>query len=130
MGEEGRQLQGETQIALMRAVWRTGGGAVEDIRDALPEEYQSGYKTIQTLLNRLADRGLLIRTPGRTARGPSGKILYRPALTEEEYLTEAIARTLEEASPEARDVAVTNLIGRFEKRGRGKGRQHKKRGKK
>ena len=102
MGQEGRQLQGETQIALMRTLWRTGGGTVEDIRAALPEEYQSGYRTIQTLLNRLADRGLVIRTPGTTARGPTGKILYRPALTEDEYLTESIAQTLEGASPEAR----------------------------
>ena len=113
--DDRRQVQGETQLALMRAVWRTGGGTVEEIRGALPEELQSGYKTIQTLLNRLVDRGLLARTPGQAARGPTGKITYRAVLSEDEYLMETIERTLEGASPEARHVAISQLIGRLEK---------------
>lgn len=115
MSDEGRQLQGESQLALMRAVWRTGGGTVEEIRGALPEEYQSGYKTIQTLLNRLVDRGLLARTPGQAARGPTAKITYTPVLTEDEYLAETIQRTLEGASPEARRLAISQLVGRLDK---------------
>ena len=113
--DDRRQVQGETQLALMRAVWRTGGGTVEEIRGALPEELQSGYKTIQTLLNRLVDRGLLARTPGQAARGPTGKITYSAVLSEDEYLMETIERTLEGASPEARHVASSQLIGRLEK---------------
>ena len=113
MTDESRQVQGVTQLAVMRAVWRTGGGTVDEIRDAMPEELQSGYKTIQTLLNRLAERGLLTRDPGRTARGPTAKITYRAAVTEEDYLAESIERALEGASPEARHLAITQLIGRF-----------------
>jgi predicted transcriptional regulator len=113
MADDGRGLQGETQLAVMRAAWRTGGGTVDDIRDALPPEYQSGYTTIQTLLNRLAERGLLERIPGRTARGPSAKIVYRPTLSEEDYLADSLERTLEGATPEARQLAITQLIGRL-----------------
>jgi predicted transcriptional regulator len=126
MSDEGRQLQGETQIALMRAVWRTGGGTVEEIRSALPEEYQSGYKTIQTLLNRLVDRGLLARAPGQAARGPTAKITYSAVLTEQEYLAETIERTLKGASPEARQLAITQLIGRLDKSRRPGKRKGKK----
>jgi len=125
MPDEPRTLHGESQIALMRAVWTTGGGTVEEIRAALPPEYQSSYKTIQTLLSRLAERGLLIRTPGTTARGPTGKIQYRPAISESDYLTESIERTLAEASPDARQAAITALIGRLD----ADGGKRKKRGK-
>jgi predicted transcriptional regulator len=127
MGDEGRQLQGESQLAVMRALWRIGAGTVDDVRDALPADYQSGYTTIQTLLNRLVERGLLTRTPGRAPRGPTGKIVYRPALTEDQYLAESIERTLEGATPEARRLAITQLIGRLDDTGRPKRRKTKKR---
>jgi predicted transcriptional regulator len=109
----------------MRAVWSTGGGTVDEIRDAMPEELQSGYKTIQTLLNRLAERGLLTRDPGRTARGPTAKITYRAAISEEDYLAESIERTLEGASPEARQLAITQLMGRFKDANKTEGRRRK-----
>ena len=66
-------------------------------------------------MNRLVDRGLLARTPGQAARGPTGKITYSAVLSEDEYLMETIERTLEGASPEARHVAISQLIGRLEK---------------
>lgn len=113
MGDEGRQLQGGSQIEVMRAVWRTGGGTVDDIRSALPAEFRSGYNTVQTLLNRLTDRGLLERSPGRSSRGPTAKIVYRPAVSEEDYLAESIERTLDGATPEARRLAIARFIGRL-----------------
>ena len=114
MGDDDRILQGEIQTAMMRAVWRIGGGTVDDIRAALPADYRSAYNTAQTLLNRLAERGLLVRTPGQTPRGPTGKIVYEPALSEQDYLAESIERTLAAASPEARRVVITQLIDRFD----------------
>jgi len=125
MGDDGRQLQGESQLAVMRAVWRTGGGTVDEIRSALPAELQSGYTTVQTLLNRLAERGLLSRTRGERARGPTAKIVYRPQLSEHEYLAESIERALDGATPEARRLALTRFIGRpdDDAAGRRKGRR-------
>ena len=111
MGEEGRQLQGEIQTEVMRAVWRTGGGTVDEIRSALPTEIQSGYTTVQTLLNRLAERGLLSRTRGERARGPTAKIVYRPVISEDEYLAETIERALDGATPEARRLALMRFVG-------------------
>jgi predicted transcriptional regulator len=112
MPDDSRVLRGENQIELMKAVWRTGGGTVEEIRAAMPADYASAYTTTQTMLNRLAERGLLARTPGRTSRGPGGKIVYTALITEEEYLAESIERTLAGASPEARRAAIAQLIGR------------------
>ena len=106
-------LQGENQVELMKAVWRIGGGTVEQIRAAMPASYASAYTTTQTMLNRLAERGLLLRTHGETARGPSGKIVYSALITEEEYLAESIERTLAGASPEARQLVIAQLAGRL-----------------
>lgn len=111
MSDDGRQLQGGSQLEVMRAVWRTGGGTVDEIRSALPNEFQSGYTTVQTLLNRLAQRGLLSRTHGARARGPTAKIVYRPQLSEHEYLAESIERALDGATPEARRLALTRFMG-------------------
>jgi predicted transcriptional regulator len=113
MPDHNRLLHGQNQIELMKAVWRTGGGTVAEIRAAMPADYNSAYTTTQTMLNRLADRGLLSRTPGRTARGPAGKIVYSPLISEEEYLAESIERTLAGASPELRRLAIAQLIGRL-----------------
>ena len=110
--KEGRQetgeihpLQGELQSQLMGALWRLGEGTVEQVRAALPGRYRSAYNTVQTVLNRLAERGLL----DRERRGVS--YVYRPRLGEAEYLSRAIESTLAGASSEARNVVLANLIG-------------------
>ena len=121
MGDDIRQPLGESQTEVMRAVWRTGGGTVDEIRSELPAAFQSSYTTVQTLLNRLAERGLLSRTRGQRARGPTAKIVYRPVISEEEYLAESIERTLDGATPQARRLALTRFIGRIDETDTGGG---------
>jgi Zn-dependent protease with chaperone function len=65
------------------------------------------------VLNRLAERGLLRRTPGEAARGPTARITYRPAIREEDYFEQSLEQALAGASREARRVAVTRLAGRI-----------------
>jgi predicted transcriptional regulator len=89
----------------MAAVWRLGGGTVEQIRAELPPRYQGAYNTIQTVLNRLAERGLLARV--RQGRG----FVYQPEMTEAEYLLSSIRRTLAGASSSARQAALAEIIG-------------------
>jgi predicted transcriptional regulator len=113
MGDEARLVQGEVQLEVMKAVWRTGGGSVEDIRRAMPARYRGAYTTTQTVLNRLAERGLVSRTPGDAARGPTGRITYRPAIREEDYFVESLEQALAGASAEARRAAVARLAGRL-----------------
>ena len=102
-------IQGELQTQIMAALWRLGEGSVLDVRAALPERYRSAYTTVQTVLNRLADRGLLTRKK-------SGKqILYRPRLSEADYVSRSVETTLAGASTEARQAVLANLIGRLDK---------------
>ena len=98
-------IQGELQSQVMAALWRVGSGTVEQVREELPPRYQGAYNTVQTVLNRLAERGLLERArEGRT-------FVYRPRVTEAEYLSGSIRRTLAGASTEARQAALASIIG-------------------
>ncbi|MGI8801320.1 MAG: BlaI/MecI/CopY family transcriptional regulator [Solirubrobacteraceae bacterium] len=98
-------LQGDLQLQIMAVLWRTGEGTVEQVRAALPSPARSAYNTVQTVLNRLTDRGLLTR------RRAGHAMVYRPTLSEAEYLSRSIERTLAGASNEARQVALAQLIG-------------------
>ena len=89
----------------MSALWRIDAGTVEHVRAALPPGYRGAYNTVQTILNRLAERGLLSRTRDGQA------IVYRPNLTEAEYLSRSIESTLAGASMQARQAVLARLIG-------------------
>lgn len=103
-----KPIQGELQAQIMAALWRSGAGTVEQIRAALPARYRSAYTTIQTVLNRLAERGLL----GRELEGNA--IVYKPSMSEAEYLAQSIDRVLASASTEAREAVLARLVGRLE----------------
>jgi predicted transcriptional regulator len=99
------RIQGELQEQIMAVLWRIGSGNVEQVRKALPARYRGAYTTIQTVLNRLAERGLL-------ARDRSGSVIvYAPLLTEAEYVSQELRRTLDAASAAARQTALAQLVG-------------------
>lgn len=103
-GYRGLDLRGDLQTQVMDAVWRLGEATVEDVRAAQPSDRRSAYTTIQTVLNRLAERGLLSRTlVGRA-------FVYRPRLEESEYLARSIGARLAGASPDVRRAALVNLV--------------------
>lgn len=97
-------IQGELQTQIMAALWRLGTGTVEQVRAALPSRYRGAYTTVQTVLNRLAERGFL----ARERSGPA--IVYKPKLSETQYLSRTIKHTLAAASPDARQAALAQLI--------------------
>jgi predicted transcriptional regulator len=101
-----KQIQGELQIQIMSALWKLGSGTVEQVRGALPPRYQSAYTTIQTVLNRLAVRGLLTRASS------GNSIVYKPAFSEAEYFSRSVEAALATASAEARDAVLARLAGK------------------
>jgi predicted transcriptional regulator len=103
------RISGELQTQLMAALWRLGAGTVEQVRSEIPPRYRGAYNTIQTVLNRLADRGLLSR------RKVGNAFEYRPKITEADYLSRSIASTLSGASVGARQVALARLIAELDK---------------
>ena len=102
-------LQGELQEQLMSAVWRLEGGSVEQIRGALPSRYRGAYTTVQTVLNRLAERGLLER------RKEGRNFVYLPTVSEAEYVSQMIRGALAGASAGARQSVLAALVGSMDK---------------
>ena len=89
----------------MRAMWRLERASVEEVRAALPARRRSAYTTVQTVLNRLAERGLLRRNRA------GHMILYSPRVSEADYLRGSLDRTLADASEGARRTALASLVG-------------------
>jgi predicted transcriptional regulator len=94
----------------MAALWRTEAGTVEQVRSALPARYRGAYNTVQTVLNRLHDRGLLTRKRDGLA------YVYRPRLSEAEYLSKTVQSTLAGTSADVRQAVFAQLVGQMDSR--------------
>lgn len=101
------QIQGELQAQIMAALWKIENGTVEEVRGALPPRYRSAYTTVQTVLNRLTVRGLLSRSKTKN------QYVYKPEMSEAEYVANSVEATLASASPQARDAVMAMLIGKL-----------------
>ena len=88
----------------MAAIWKLGEAKVEDVRALRPTRKRLAYNTVQTVMNRLTERGLLVRERSGNA------FVYRPRYEEAEYLAERIGERLAEASPDVRRQALVSLI--------------------
>ncbi len=88
----------------MASVWKLRGAKVEDVRSTQPAARRSGYTTLQTVMNRLVDRGLLTRDREGAA------FVYRARYDEGDYLARTIGDRLAGATPEARKSALLHLV--------------------
>jgi len=92
----------------MTAVWKLGEATVEQVRSELPADGRPAYNTVQTVLNRLEARKMLVRTKNGRAH------VYEPSLNESEFVTRSLGERLAEASPDARRLALLNLVDALE----------------
>ncbi|MTD43675.1 BlaI/MecI/CopY family transcriptional regulator [Conexibacter sp. W3-3-2] len=98
-------LQGDLQVQVMAVMWRRDEATVDDVRQGLPPRYRGAYTTVQTVLNRLVERGLL-------KRRKAGKLVqYRAAISEATYVASTVEHALAGASSGARDAVLAQLLG-------------------
>jgi predicted transcriptional regulator len=101
-------LSGDLQTEVMAHVWQLGEATVDDVRSRQPRARRSAYTTVQTVMNRLVDRGFLTRA----RRGRA--FVYEPRYAEPEFLAREIGGRLAEASRETRRAVLVDLVGRLE----------------
>src|SRR4051794_25651459 len=101
-------VRGDLQAEIMAAVWKLGEARVDDVREQQPPRRRSAYNTVQTVMNRLVERGLL----ERTRRGHA--VHYRARMSEDEYLARTIGDRRAGASPDARRAAWLRLVDGLE----------------
>jgi predicted transcriptional regulator len=88
----------------MRVMWRLDEATVDDVRAAQPPSRRAAYTTIQTVMNRLLDRGLL----ERKRRGKA--FVYRARYPESELVARSMRERLAGASADARTAALLSLV--------------------
>lgn len=92
----------------MNAVWKLGEATVEQVRAEISEVGRPAYNTVQTVLNRLEGRQMLVRVRDGRAH------LYRPSLEESDFVARSMGERLAGASPGARRLALLNLVDALE----------------
>jgi predicted transcriptional regulator len=97
-------LRGSLQAEVMRIVWELSEATVDDVRAAQPPSRRAAYTTVQTVMNRLLERGLL----ERERRGKA--FVYRARYGESELVARSLRERLAGASADARRVALLRLI--------------------
>ena len=66
MGKRKMRAMSPAETEVLRLVWQLGAATVQQVHDTLPEGRKIAYKTVQTLLRRLEEKGYLThRTEGR-----------------------------------------------------------------
>ncbi|MHA1543564.1 MAG: BlaI/MecI/CopY family transcriptional regulator [Alphaproteobacteria bacterium] len=73
----------ETQLELMRVLWREGEADTQTVCDGLKRTL--AYTTVATLLKRLEHRGVV------ETRHLDRKLIYKPLVSEKEVLTSMVA---------------------------------------
>ncbi|MBK5096409.1 MAG: BlaI/MecI/CopY family transcriptional regulator [Gemmatimonadetes bacterium] len=101
-------IRGDLQQKIMRILWQTESASVEEVRQNLPPGERGAYTTVQTVLNRLAERGLVTRDEEARA------IQYSAKSSEADYLSRSLRQTLDGASDQARRTALANLVDDLE----------------
>ncbi len=92
----------------MAVLWELGEATVEEVRRTHPLGHKRAYTTLQTVMNRLVERGLLERE--RRGRG----YVYRARFNEAAFLSRRIKDHLAGASPGARRAALHSLVGELD----------------
>jgi predicted transcriptional regulator len=101
-------LRGSLQAEVMRTVWELSEATVDDVRAAQPRSRRAAYTTVQTVMNRLLERGLL----ERERRGKA--FVYRARYKESELVARSLHERLAGASADARRLALLNLVEELE----------------
>jgi BlaI family penicillinase repressor len=64
------------ELEIMDVLWRIGEASVREIRDALSERHRPAYTTVQTIVQRLEQKGAVRRT-----RKIGNALMFEPSVT-------------------------------------------------
>jgi len=59
MSKETLRAMSPAETEILRLIWQLGQATVQQVHEALPKSRQVAYKTVQTLLRRLEEKGYL-----------------------------------------------------------------------
>ncbi len=84
-------LPTEAELAVLNVLWRRGPSSVRDVHDELVAERATVFNTTLRVMQRMADKGLIIRDDSRRPQ------LFRPRLSEQETQARLVERLMKRA---------------------------------
>jgi BlaI family penicillinase repressor len=108
MGRSGREIT-DTELEVLRQLWRRGEATIRELTDALyPDGGHSHYATVQSLLDRLHDKGFVRRDKdGRVNR-------YRAAVSRVELAARRLRATADAFFDGSMAPLLTQLVDQAE----------------
>jgi BlaI family penicillinase repressor len=99
------QKLGERELDIMQVLWRSGSASVAEVHQALLDErVEIAYTTVQTMLNRLEEKGLVRRDNSDRAHR------YLPGLKEPTVVNQAIQKLVERFFSGSVEALATRLV--------------------
>ena len=92
------------ELDCMNALWRLGEATVREVHGALATTRPRAYTTIMTILDRLAQKGVVERQKAGRAW------LYKPNLSAEQARTRAVARVVEGFFQGSTEALASHLV--------------------
>lgn len=99
---------GPLETSVMELLWDRGEANVSWVAHHLPQRKRPAYTTIMTVMSRLVDKELLQR------RLVGRAYIYRPAMTKEEYLSEASRSRVRALVRDFGDLALAHFAEEIE----------------
>jgi predicted transcriptional regulator len=94
----------DAELEVLKVLWDRGPSTVRDVMDALHDERPRAYTSVMSLMNVMAEKGLLLRQPhGRAFR-------YRPAIGRERTLQALVGHLLGRAFEGSAHELVAHLL--------------------
>jgi BlaI family transcriptional regulator, penicillinase repressor len=99
---------GELEQAIMEVLWQRQQATVREVVGALPRKPPLAYTTVATVMSRLVEKGLLLRSR-------SGKVdLYRPVYDSAEFSRRAALAAVQRLVREYGDAALAQFAAVLE----------------
>jgi predicted transcriptional regulator len=98
------KVLGPLETEIMELLWKEQLGTVKKIHRVLQERRDIAYTTVMTTMSRLAEKGILQRTRDGLA------YLYRPAVSEEEFVHMFVKQVLDGLLDDFTEVTVGYVL--------------------
>jgi predicted transcriptional regulator len=91
----GFRIFGDLEREIMTILWRDGSGTVRSVRTQIAPCHRLAYTTVQTLLARLTQKGILTQRAPNVRHSSRGAV-YTPIVTRAALMAQAIHRLQDE----------------------------------
>jgi len=81
----------DTELAILRALWRLGPATVRAVQEELGRTQETGYTTVLKMLQIMTEKGLVTRDESERSH------VYQPACTEQQVQRQLVGHLLDRA---------------------------------